>query len=113
MNDIDFIKWMCDKADDFTWVDPRIVHKDYGDVHVDFCGTEALYPLLLQRAIEGLNRSNGKFLITQWPETIDIVKNDSHCDPVYNSETIKDFDKAKESALKYIYEHEVTEPLNA
>lgn len=120
---IEFLEWKIEKAEGFELVYDysiggassrgkynRIQYLTKYAIHkVPLQDIERwiMYPLLLQRAIEGVNRENGGFFIAQ------------HCDDlyVYNAETIHDYqyyyfkdmttDQAKESALQYVYEQEV------
>jgi len=114
--DIDFIKWMCDKADGFE-IEQDCVSacplkmpggtRTSIDLRSDYVRLER-YPLLLQRAIEGVNKES---------IIIDGYLLDINCSDitVYHTETLdrkiyehvnSSTDKAKESALKYIYEQE-------
>ena len=101
-----FIKWMCDKAEGF-----RIY---YGDVVLpteQFSRIKALaehpcyYPLLLQRAIEGVNLEDGQFFINQ--NHAGIVVQDMFDYEIQFKALELDNDAAKESALRYIYKQEL------
>ena len=105
---IDFIKWMCDKADIKFFCRSKDMIQyavKIGKRSIEIGSNnwiDIVYPLLLQRAIEGVNRIEyGDYwfhqddYITAWvygglPKTF---KN-------------KNIDQAKESALMYIYEQE-------
>lgn len=100
--DIDFIKWMVGFADEYEIADDRITYRGnwecIGNIHVS-----PLYPLLLQRAIEGWNLNSPQYYIQQsdyiciyddWGEPTDF-------------ENIPISDEAKEKALEYIYNQEV------
>jgi len=115
--DIDFIKWMCDKADGFE-IEQDCVSacplkmpggtRTSIDLRSDYVRLER-YPLLLQRAIEGVNR---KYEKDENNYCIDLMSDDLEVG--FNCYTrqhnfIKDFDsvdQAKESALKYVKEQE-------
>lgn len=109
---IDFIKWMCDKADGF-----EITNESKGFLHTDFFSyhksgvngsrwTDLVYPLLLQRAIEGVNESDGNHFIIQGPGNIGVKKNNQNMDLIFAKESASD--SAKQSALEYIYNQEQT-----
>ncbi len=108
MTDIAFIKWMCEKADSYLVMNGRIYYEGgyFKDDVSDLIGDKLHKKNLLQEAIEGVNKSDGKYLIVQWPELIDIVNNDKDSDPVFEAGLKDNTDQAKEAALKYIYEQE-------
>ena len=103
---IDFIKWMVENADGFEW----FISPDRGEIF-KYCNLECylssadawyLYPLLLQRAIEGVNREENCYLIMQ--NHRGLYYNTYEDPAVYDD--YESIDQAKESALKYIYEQE-------
>ncbi len=122
---IDFVKWLCDKAEGFS-IEPRYYPDGIGTVYKeeheqinDTYKETTSWEILLQRAIEGVNR---RFFcegskICPW-----IILNNSHGYKVYyqveSSPRVEymfdfpcksaDIDKAKEAALMYIYEQETT-----
>lgn len=120
---IDFIKWLCEKADGFIWNKATIVYPNGLWCYVDsLVCDEAFqmiyYPLLLQRAIEGVNNfsyfNNAYYEIEQHRWGIELF---DHRLPApknhigyrrYESEGIKSYltDQAKEAALRYIWEQE-------
>ena len=116
-NDIDFIKWMVEKAEDWEMMgkDKRW-HLSYllGDWidNKSLVYTEVYYPLLLQRAIEGISiGSNSEWLIVQEWSLIRV-----RTYPKYTKEwksfdyrAYQSLDQAKESALRYIWEQEQTQ----
>ena len=114
--DIDFIKWMCDKAEGFG-VD-LYCGKDTIESPDDnwfFLGgrknkqfKNTYYPLLLQRAIEGVNLDNSKYYIGQSYFGVGVYLLSQELLKLYEViETQMLLDKAKKSALMYIYEQEV------
>ena len=113
---IDFIKWMIGYGEGF-----EVITDDLLDFEISipldnillqsWCNhfrtdmwKQIYYPLLLQRAIEGINRGEG-YLIFQDFSEIRIEHNDNN-----GFEKYYDYgygiDQAKEAALKYIYEQE-------
>lgn len=115
MIDIDFIKWMCEKADGFDLWDEGddifpdwcLYHNGYGvdPLSGDFKET-AQCQLLLQRAIEGVNSE-----VPAGMRIFEVVGMTSERYLKYgNTNTIAlikiPTDKAKEMALKYTYEQE-------
>lgn len=119
MNNIDFIKWMCDKAgfsieirslktgtEIYITVDNNFpgvnIHSGFYEIYIA--------PLLLQRAIEGVNKNSKYFTIFQNYKYIAVTNRKSFR---HLMQTDSVSDKAKESALRYIYEQEAPELLNA
>lgn len=114
-NDVEFIKWLCVKAEGFDI--------DYFDKQDILCAPDTswyyfgdlkknrvrnvYYPLLLQRAIEGVNKEgdvDDSFIMTGGA-TIQIR------DGILVTRTFwieNNIDQAKEAALLYIYEQEKT-----
>jgi len=111
--DIDFIKWMCEKAEGFEY------KESYNDIsHIpssmaanigsrDF--KELLKPLLLQRAIEGVNKADLQFYIITNHQYITVVDWSEYEEQLKINLRGREYthDQAKESALKYIYEQEL------
>lgn len=106
--DVDFIKWMVGYADGYMIIEDKIF---YGGCY--FTDAEDLWSRelhrynLLQRAIEGVNTLTDVFLIYQDFSEIRLEHN--ICDDFEKYFSFDDYggvDKAKESALKYIYEQE-------
>ena len=107
---IDFIKWLCEKADGFKVSKDRVVCLGWESNHntvIEGCEywNGVYYPLLLQRAIEKIRE-----IIPEYHELkIDYVVSYGWSFR-YGSITSQDFfnnpDQAKESALKYIWEQE-------
>lgn len=118
--DIDFIKWMCEKAE-YILVPPyenEVVSMSMYTMHLekyemivfiddDFKET-IYYHNILQRAIEGVNKisfeNNGRFEIITRRWGISLQDNKSMLETAYPFEGNPI--QAKESALKYIYEQE-------
>ncbi len=114
--DIDFIKWMCDKAegfdffeDDIDVIDDYILYfNGYGISYLDSdLKTTAMYLLLNQRAIEGINKEDGIYRVEQMYNMVEVLNSDEY-DVAINYEFTEYVfpDQAKESALMYIYEQE-------
>jgi hypothetical protein len=114
MNDIDFIKKCCEYADGFEYhnnpseygpeVNWKCGYKDW----IQKCGIigfefSPLMPLLLQRAIEGVNNSSGDWIIEQHPDGIELYTNGNGKE---NDFFFEDIDAAKRLALEYIFEQE-------
>jgi hypothetical protein len=104
-NDIEFIKWLCAKAEGFT-IDDGIIfindlHNGTPVGHIWYY--KVIYPLLLQRAIEGVNRTEEDIHIVQNHLYVEVIDWEYNVLDSWGSE-VKD--QAKESALKYIWESE-------
>ena len=104
--DVNFIKWMCDKAEGFEAVTGKNrFNCSMGIVSISDTGYfKIIYPLLLQRAIEGVNKEDERIVIVIDDCLIDVIsykftKN-------FNIEDLG-IDNAKESALLYIYNQEL------
>ncbi len=121
MDDIEFVKWLCEKAEGFelsnSFGDPSLglkikylfgddsgIHETPEKFNVE---NHPIRKLLLQSAIEGVNREDGKFYIIQYTNSV-IVFNDPNTSNSFMLKEKKErtFDYLKESALKYIYEQE-------
>ena len=105
---IDRIKWMTGYADGFEWIDNKrgcqLKAPDGRYLTIKFImNYRVYYPLLMQRAIEGINREEG-YLIFQNFSEIRIEHNDNNGFERYYSFDDITPDQAKEAALKYIYE---------
>ena len=109
---IDFIKWMIGYADGFEIkqrlsgyiiVDPEKTQIDDDMIEED----KVVYPLLLQRAIEGINITE-RWLIMQGCNHIDVYDSMDELDEIVIEvpQDVDSIDQAKEQALKYIYEQE-------
>ncbi len=111
--DIDVIKWMIGYADGFEWIEPDRIGMPHGTWTVnDSCKDNPswnflIYPLLLQRAIEGVNRCN----IYNKSESKILVNLYVYESITKNGSELYDIDwanpgKAKEASLKYVWEQE-------
>jgi len=114
----EFIKWLVGYAEGFECNDKFICYPK-GDRYdsngnlFEECTTYkdiifwVHYPLLLQRAIEGINKTTVGTVIDQYCDYIEVTtdKKDLKSDP-YNQMFPEDigFDAAKEEALKYTWE---------
>lgn len=110
---IDFIKWLCDKAEGFVFyeydefdieIETPCSENSFTDIG-SLMANDAFYPLLLQRAIEGVNRES-KYTVNQYHNSIPVCKNGYAISVPFDLECFDSNDKAKESALQYIYEQE-------
>lgn len=104
--DIDFIKWKVSYADGFEWFDGDIKWSEYSySTPKTFVNDVKLYPLLLQRAIEGIN-IEAKYHINIGYR-VDKKYNSSAymCKPPFKGKdyVFDNIDEAKTQALKYIY----------
>ena len=127
MIDIDFIKWMCEKAEGFSLRSEDSPNKGDFSITIPLPNTflcswcnhlrtdlykTIYYPLLLQRAIEGVTRSHAEKSTRYWIEisydSIEVYDSDDNTITanLYFNEFQGDIDQAKEAALKYIYEQE-------
>lgn len=117
---IDFIKWMCEKADnigyDHEFGKDHIIFGNYAIYNLQdpaFDLNEAdwayvYYPLLLQRAIEGVNKSNGRLDIEQDKSMIRICDNKNSITNRCTLDKYDSIDAAKEAALMWVFEQEKT-----
>ena len=117
MVDIDFIKWLCEKAEGFKYDFANYPKCEKVVILNGLCYQirdfedefkKNIYPLLLQRAIEGVNDDESdKWLIVQVGNHIRMYDSES---PFNIPEIIFKFsemskDTAKESVLKYVKEN--------
>ena len=114
----DFIKWLAEYADGFKYDNTLIIIGSFafGEIEIQ---ENVIYPLLLQRAIEGINKDLDKFEIFQNPCCIWVrdkrygltsIQNYYFEDIIHKDEPYilcDTPDQAKESALKYIMEKEI------
>ena len=104
MSEIDFIKWMVGYADGFEMVEGRIKTPHKHQLLMDTIQVhKGYYPLLLQRAIEGVSKSKSKYYIDQFSESICVGTSRFFC-YIFEKDNGENIDQAKEQALKYIYE---------
>lgn len=105
---IDFIKWMVGYADGFEMYDDGILlpNKTMTPQNLECSDTESLlYPLLLQRAIEGFNKEHDILhFIEQYCDYIGCAYDDKEPHLYYFNDMKPD--QAKEKALMYVYEQE-------
>ena len=118
--DINFIKWMVGYADGFEFDNYVLECSDDAAFYMG-SNTESMkdvfkktfdniyYPLLLQRAIEGVNRDCPYIWIVQ-DEWIRVMGTELQQELMHKDSFD---DQAKESALKYIYEQEAVVPVDA
>ena len=120
MNDIDFIKWMVGYAEGFQITEDPIRHPEpyisvYGKTDtyshiIDGVENSLIISLLLQKAIEGINRSQEKYSIQssshQKVNRISIYNVDTEKIELAECGEEHDIDEAKEQVLKYIWEQE-------
>ena len=100
--DINFIKWMVEKAEGFEWIEPDRIGMPHGTWTVnDSCKDNPswnflIYPLLLQGAIEGVNRDEGYLVYQDFSELR--IEHNTNCnvDEYYNFEDYGSIDQAKE-----------------
>ena len=102
---IDFIKWMVSYAKGFESGPKKFQNISFNNsnyISIKESMNTAIYPLLLQRAIEGINRENKNIEIVQEAWCINLLQigvDLPDFEIVDNNE-----DQAKEEALKYIWE---------
>ena len=107
--DIDFIKWMCEKAEGFRYDGSGFISHSGWTFSGNSVRWESMYyPLLLQRAIEGVNRDQDKWRIIQTDSALRLYDSDSgftipEC--IYKFSKMSE-DQAKELSLLYILEQE-------
>jgi hypothetical protein len=114
MNDIDFIKWMCEKAEGWTYRNHLMIkslgYRDTikspdGNVMVDedFDSKDwgmLYYPLLLQRAFWGCGEISSMQISLTGQFCFQLRHHPMNITHRFSTE-----DECYESALKYIYEH--------
>ena len=115
MNDIDFIKKCCEYADGFAFYKGNVIEnrpeihsycrgKYWIQKHVMIGLEDSLhYPLLPQRAIEGVNSYSNNFLIVQDNCFIDVYSVSFTWN--FNIENMG-VDQAKRKALECVFEQE-------
>ena len=106
---IDFIKWMVGYAEGFEYkydsFEKWIISPNGDQWFLDhLINNKNRYPLLLQRAIEGINRDlNNPYSISTEQNNIEVYHNKLG---MMDGWIRDDQDQAKILALKYIYEQE-------
>jgi hypothetical protein len=112
--EIDFIEWMCDKASGFECtgvgncrnVTYRTGRYCMADPIIGF-ERSILCELLLQKASEGINESSAGFFINQTCDNINVYEFMGINNRYFYFDQYKwNVNKAKEFALRYIYEQE-------
>ena len=108
MNDIDFIKKCCEYADGFRIIGGDIVipSGDYiTNTEKHYQWPNLIYPLLLQRAIEGVN--NGCVAqIIQADEEIESLTTKGFRFKTFRHAEHKSIDATKRAVLEYVFEQE-------
>lgn len=113
MDDINFIKWMCEKAEGFRHIENMNDIEGPDQMYIGeylIVKDNVRWPLLLQRAIEGVNREyykTGSGTIIEQSMSFIAVGTDHKIERefLFDHKSIT-IDQAKESALLYIYEQE-------
>ena len=108
MNDIDFIKWLTSYAEEFKYQgdgDPAPDIIEYNTYimqadNKDLFSGKILYPLLLQRAIEGINKKSEDYIVIQNHRHTTVATRLDY-DYLFEIEDISD--QAKEEVLKYVW----------
>ncbi len=111
-NRIEFIKECCDKAGWRICLDGEFYSVFVGAgivqskcrIQNSSMWLDIVYPLLLQRAIEGVNKSNTDWILTMFFDSIEVVLMGFSAE--FFSHNGDNEDEAKESALKYICDQE-------
>ena len=112
MIDTDFIKWKVGYADGFEMDElagyaPYVIYADRRNIAKYITKWEH-YPLLLQKAIEGINRAE-IFQIYQAEYGISVykrIRESKYAHELYEFKKYDSADQAKTAALKYVYEQE-------
>lgn len=116
---IELLKWMCEKADGFGWMKsnennefyhiittPNGKEKDPEDIDRD----DECYPLLLQRAIEGVFREENYFIDIEYYDKKWLYRvfmgEYPDSDNFLHIEKGLSIDAAKAAALEYVWEQE-------
>ena len=109
--DINYIKWMVEKAEGFEWVSDEEISMPDGSFFSGMGyltgneGRDVYYPLLLQRVIEQVNIEIDdplKEISTFYDEDFGYM----YIHKGLGSPWKKTIDEAKDAALEYIYEQE-------
>lgn len=113
MKDIEFIKWLCEKAgwemivysdDDIEITPPNKSEDEDFFTDIGTLRSHYAYSILLQLSIEGVNKDMSiTTKIWQKPNSVSIHHGGFEIKRYYAK---MDHDQAKESALLYIYEQE-------
>lgn len=109
---IDFIKWCCKYADGFGWTDNcktrcPVIMPNGTQTGIDGeYWIKERFPLLLQRAIEGVNREFKMFMIRQNRGGIEIFSEVTDDIQDFYFLGTHDCDQAKQQALMYVMERD-------
>lgn len=112
--DINFIKWLCEKAEGFEISVDQDGQEYISTIHdsIDLnintpLARNVYYPLLLQRAIESVNRESQYNRIASNWRTISINQGFAERQKVWDFNVGNyTIEQAKELSLRYIYEQE-------
>ena len=114
MNNIDFIKKCCEFADGFTYGFNEYTEKAYVKYFQHRSSEKksinqwAVYPLLLQRAIEGINNDieNSLYAIFLNAAFVNVILKGKTVKtyPIYIHQDEHNPDQAKTKALEYVFE---------
>lgn len=98
----DFIKWLCSMADGFRMENDRRMRTSLGSFDIHYSSDYIdIYDLLLDRAIQGVNRDCSSIFIVQYGLQIVLgINNDEEC--FDHDGTTKGIREAREKALKYV-----------
>jgi len=108
----EFIKWMVGYAEGFEYShDPDLIGYPDGCTssikHITTKDWEKIqYPLLLQRAIEGINKGDGYLILQDFSEIRIEHNTNDIIDEYFSFSDYDTLDEAKEQSLKYIWEQE-------
>ena len=105
---IALIKWGCKYAEGFELGHGRTVHNPSGyyDI-VEMANHKNIYPLFLQRAIEGMNNTLKGYFLSQDSQGIVVWYHDKPDKiTLFNDHDFDSIDNCKEFALKYIMDQE-------
>ena len=116
MNDLDFVKKCCEYADGFehfVGIDHGYETDNISDPHdreheveeFDLKHNQVEYPLLLQRAIEGVNMGN-RFEISMFKDRLFVTDYEKVCGDPFFYRKFTSVNTAKRSALEYVFEQE-------
>ena len=108
---IEFIKFLVKYAEGFDLREKKdgsvyIWYKDFSIITTTDYYKWFIYPLLLQRAIEGINLSKTEYSIDLINDLVEVCKGEYSLKVILPSAKGITYDKAKEQALKYVWEQE-------
>ncbi len=105
--DIEFIKWMVEKAENFEMENDVVLWGDCRGFDLLIIKGSIAYPLLLQGAIEGVNKGsyfgNGQIELIQhrWGIQIKDYSTDNHDIKAFRFESYENY---KETALMFVWD---------